>query len=88
MTSNTSRNFEIWVEKNMRVELKKKKLESRKRERSPVVLSINRDLKIRGRRQQRKRRWKSEFVFFQSSSRLLQVTSFSKFRRTILKLNS
>ena len=31
MTSNTSRNFEIWVEKNMRVELKKKNL-SRERE--------------------------------------------------------
>ena len=26
MTSNTSRNFEIWVEKNMRVEFKKKNL--------------------------------------------------------------
>ena len=48
MTTNTSQNFEIWVEKNMRVELKKKmlvefrkKLESRKRERWPVVLSID-----------------------------------------------
>ena len=48
----------------------------------------SRDLKIRGRRRQRKRRWKSEFVFFQSSSRLLQVTNFFKCRRTILKLNS
>ena len=46
-----------------------------------------RDLKIRGRRRQRKRRWKSEFVFFQSSSRLLQVTNFVKCRRTLLKLN-
>ena len=37
---NTSRNFEIWVEKNgSRVE--KKILESRKRERWPVVLSID-----------------------------------------------
>ena len=48
-------------------------------------------LKIRGRRRQRQRRWKSEFVFFdffQSSLRLLQVTNFFKCRRTILKLNS
>ena len=45
-------------------------------------------LKIGGRRQQRKRRWKSEFTFFQSSSRLLQVTNFVKCRRTLLKLNS
>ena len=35
-----------------------------------------------------KRRWKSEFAFFQSSSRLLQVTYFLKCRRTLLKLNS
>ena len=35
-----------------------------------------RDLKIRGRRRQRKRRWKSEFAIFQFSSRLLQVTNF------------
>ena len=48
----------------------------------------NRDLKIRGRRRQRKRRWKSEFVFLQSSSRLLQVTNFVRCRRTLLKLNS
>ena len=47
-----------------------------------------RDLKIRGRRRQRKRRWKSEFAFFQSSSRLLQVTNFVKCSRTLLKLNS
>jgi len=48
----------------------------------------NRDLKIRGRRRQRKRRGKSEFSFFQSSSRLLQVTNFVKCMRTLLKLNS
>ena len=36
----------------------------------------------------RKRRWKSEFAFFQSSSRLLQVENFVKCRRTLLKLNS
>ena len=47
-----------------------------------------RDLKMRGRRRQRKRPWKSEFAFFQSSSRLFQVTNFVKRRRTILKLNS
>ena len=47
-----------------------------------------RDLKIRGRRRQRKRRWKSGFAFFQSLSRLLQVTNFVKCRRTLLKLNS
>ena len=39
-------------------------------------LRYTRDLKIRGRRGQRKRRWKSEFAFFQSSSRLRQVTNF------------
>ena len=44
--------------------------------------------KIWGRRRQWKRRWKSEFAFFQSSSRLLQVTNFVKCRRTLLKLNS
>ena len=48
----------------------------------------NRDLKIRGRRRQRKRRWKSEFAFLQCSSRLLQVTNFVSCRRTLLKLNS
>ena len=47
-----------------------------------------RDLKIRGRLRQRKRRWKSEFTFFQSSTRLLQVTNFVKCRRTLLRLNS
>ena len=47
--------------------------------------SYNRDLKTRGRRRQRKRRC---VVFFQSSSRLLQVTNFVKCRRTPLKLNS
>ena len=48
----------------------------------------NRDLKIRGRRRQRKRRWKSEFAFLQSSSRLLQVINFVRCKRTLLKLNS
>ena len=47
-----------------------------------------RDLKIRGRRRQRKRRWKSEFAFLQSSSRLLQVINFVRCKRTLLKLNS
>ena len=45
-------------------------------------------VKIRGRRRQKKLRWKSESAFFQSSSRLLQVTNFVKCRRTLLKLNS
>ena len=53
-----------------------------------------RDFKIRGRRRQCKRHRKSEFAFFQSSSRLLQVTNFEKkevnppkveFPRTITK---
>ena len=48
----------------------------------------NRDLKIRGWRRQRKRRWTSEFAFLQCSSRLLQVTNFVRCRRTLLKLNS
>ena len=52
------------------------------------LIRLNRDLKIRGRRRQRKRRWKSEFAFFQSSSQLLQVTNFVKCRRTLQKLNS
>ena len=47
-----------------------------------------RELNIRGQRRQRKRRWKSEFAFFQSSSRLLQVTNSVKCRRTLLKSNS
>ena len=41
-----------------------------------------------GRRRQRKRRLKSEFAFFQSSLRLLQVTYFVKCKRTLLKLSS
>ena len=41
MTTNTSRNFEIWVEKKMQVKLKKKKLESRKRQHWLGVLSID-----------------------------------------------
>ena len=41
-----------------------------------------------GRRRQRKRRLKSEFAFFQSWLRLLQVTYFVKCRRTLLKWNS
>ena len=36
------------------------------------------DLKVRGQKRQTKCRWKSEFAFFQSSSRLLQVTNFVK----------
>ena len=49
---------------------------------------LSRDLKIWGQRRQRKRRWKSEFAFFQSSSRLLQVTNFVKCRWTLQKLKS
>ena len=48
----------------------------------------NRELKIRGWRRQQNRPRKSEFAFFQSSSRLLQVTNFVKCRWTLLKLNS
>ena len=40
---------------------------------SSRLISYNRDLKS-GRRPRWKRRWKSEFAFFQSLSRLLQVT--------------
>ena len=43
-----------------------------------------RDLKIRGRRRQRKHPPKSEFAFIQSSSRQFQLTYFVKFRRTPL----
>ena len=56
--------------------------------RGKEVHSLWRDLKIRGRRWQRKRRWKSEFALFQASSRLLQVTDFVKCWWTLLKLNS
>ena len=50
--------------------------------------NVSSDLKIWGRRRRRKRRWKSESgAFFQSSSRLLQVTNFFKFGWTLLKLN-
>ena len=55
---------------------------------SPSPAGVIRDLKMRGRRRQRKRLWKSEFAFFQSSSRLLQVTNFVKCRWTLLKVNS
>ena len=53
-----------------------------------VLVASTRDLKIRGRQRQRKRSWKSEFAFFQSSLRLVQVTNFVKCRRTLLRLNS
>ena len=58
------------------------------RPRESVTSFNRRDLEIRGRQRQRKRHWKSEFAFFQSSSGLLQVTNFVKCRRTLLKLNS
>ena len=48
----------------------------------------NRDLKIRGRQQQRKHRLKSEFAFIQSSLRQFQLTYFLKFRPPLLELNS
>ena len=51
-------------------------------------MANNRNLKIRGRRRQRKSLCKSEFAFFQSSFQLLQVTNFVKRRWTLLKLNS
>ena len=47
-------------------------------------VTIIRDLKIRGRRLQRKRRWKSEFAFFQSSSRLLQKACFKRRATAVL----
>ena len=49
---------------------------------------LNRDLKIKGRRQRRKRHFKSEFTFFQSSSWLFQLTCFVKCRWTLLELNT
>ena len=55
--------------------------------RPTVAKSDIRDFKMRGRRRQRKRHWKSEFAFFQSSSRLLLVTTFVKCGWTLLKLN-
>ena len=51
-----------------------------------VLVASTRDLKIRGRQRQRKRSWKSEFAFFQSSLRLAQVTNFVKCRRTLSKV--
>ena len=45
-----------------------------------------RDLKIRGRRRQRKHGLKSEFAFIQSSSQQFQLTYFVECRRTLLKL--
>ena len=41
MTSNTSQNFEIWVEKKNASQAEKKKLELRKRQHWPGVLSID-----------------------------------------------
>ena len=60
------------------------------RPRESVTSFNRRDLEIRGQQRQRqwKRHWKSEFAFFQSSSRLVQVTTFVKCRRTLVKLNS
>ena len=43
------------------------------------------DTLIRGRTRRRKRRLKSEFVFFQYSSRLLQLIYFVKCRRTLFQ---
>ena len=55
-----------------------------------LKLPIIRDLKIRGKRRQRKRCLKSEFAFFQSSSRFFQIIYLIKCRRTLtlLELNS
>ena len=54
----------------------------------PFIGDLSRNLRIWGQRRQRKRRWQSEFAFFQSSSRLLQVTNFVKCRWTLQKLKS
>ena len=47
-------------------------------------ITIIRDLNIRGRRRQRKRRWKNEFAFFQSSLRLLQKACFKRRATAVL----
>ena len=46
------------------------------------------DLKMRGRRKQVKRRLKSEFAVFQSSSRLFHLAYFVESTRTLLELKS
>ena len=46
------------------------------------------DLKMRGRRRQLKRRLKSQFAVFQSSSRLFYLAYFVEGMRTLLKMNS
>ena len=51
-------------------------------------LSQNRDLKIRGQRQRRKRHFKSEVTVFQCWSRLFQLPYFSKYRRFLREFNS
>ena len=54
---------------------------------SPVLL-CKLSLKIRGRRRQVKRRFKSEFAIFQSSSRLFHLACFVECMRPLLELNS
>ena len=54
---------------------------------SPVLLRKF-SLKIRGRRRQVKRRFKSEFAVFQSSSRLFHLACFVECMRPLLELNS
>ena len=54
----------------------------------PGWASQNRDLKMRGRRKQVKRRLKSEFAVFQSSSRLFHLAYFVESTRTLLELKS
>ena len=48
----------------------------------------NRELKILRERRPRKRRLESEFAFFQSLSRLLQLINFVKCKRTLFEPNS
>ena len=52
------------------------------------LIKDNRELKILRERRPRKRRLESEFAFFQSLSRLLQLINFVKCGRTLFEPNS
>ena len=79
--------FPVWAARKIKRQRKHEEGEGEGKGKRYAGYVSNRDLKIRGWWRQQNRRRKSEFAFFQSSSRLLEVTNFVKCRWTLLKLN-
>ena len=72
--------FPVWAARKIKRERKHEEGEGEGKGKRYAGYVSNRDLKIRSWRRQQNLRRKSEFAFFQSSSRLLQVTNFVKCR--------